>query len=114
MISSNPVTCNLVRFEAMFRMQWSKTHQQELKESTMNNAHSALIDITKRRSNRTPKIAAGKTDEQVADELFIGHQLLVSILQPNYDYYDSPECCPDWICQTCGIDHDFRPDFRTR
>jgi hypothetical protein len=75
----------------------------------MNNAHSALIGITKRRPNRTPECVTGKTDKHVADELFTGHQ------DARVDFtadYDSPSYCPDRICGTCGIDHDFRPDFR--
>jgi hypothetical protein len=75
----------------------------------MSNTHSALIDITKRRPNRTPKCVTGKTDKHVADELFTGHQ------DARVDFtadYDSPLYCPDRICQTCGNDHDFSPDFR--
>jgi|GEM_PF-4736283 len=75
----------------------------------MNNPHSALIDITKRRPNRTPKCVAGKTGKQVADELFTEYQ------DVRVDFtadYDSSSYCPDRICGTCGIDHDFSPDFR--
>jgi hypothetical protein len=57
----------------------------------MNNAHSALIDITKRRPNRTPKCVTGKTDKHVADELFTGHQ------DARVDFtadYDSPYAVP--------------------
>ena len=60
----------------------------------MNNAPSSLIDITKRRPNRTPKCVAGKTDKHVADELFTGHQ------DARVDFtadYDSPSYCPDRI-----------------
>ena len=78
----------------------------------MNNPHSTLIDTTKRRPDRTPKCVADKTDMQVADELFTGHQAARVDFTVELDYYDSPECCPDRICQTCGNDHDFRPDFR--
>ena len=75
----------------------------------MNNAPSSLIDITKRRPNRTPKCVTGKTDKHVADELFTGHQ------DARVDFtadYDSPLYCPDRICGTYGIDYDLRPDFR--
>jgi hypothetical protein len=78
--------------------------------TTMSTTHSALIDIANRRFNRSPKMAS-KTDMQVADELFTGHQAARVDFTADYD---SPECCRDRICQTCGIDHDFRPDFRTR
>ncbi|MGB7954312.1 MAG: hypothetical protein WCF23_10045 [Candidatus Nitrosopolaris sp.] len=78
----------------------------------MNNEHSVLIDITKRRPDRTPKCVAGKTDEQVADELFTGHQTARVDFIAELDYYDSPIFCPDRIRRTCGIDHGFRPDFR--
>jgi hypothetical protein len=74
----------------------------------INNPHSALIDIAKRRHNRTLKCVAGKTDKHVADELSTGHQ------DTRVDFtadYDSPSYCPDRICGTCGIDHDLRPDF---
>ena len=74
--------------------------------TTMNNEHSALIDIAKLRSNRSLKIAS-KTGKQIVDELFPGQDVRVEL-----DYYDSPICCPDRICQTYEIDHDFRPDFR--
>jgi hypothetical protein len=77
----------------------------------LNSTHFAHTKVTHSRCHRSPKIAS-KTDKQVADELFIGHQAARVDFTAELDYYDSPECCPDRICQTCGIDHDFRPDFR--
>jgi hypothetical protein len=74
----------------------------------INNPHSALIDIAKRRHNRTLKCVAGKTDMHVADELFTGHQdARVGFAVDN----DSSSYGPDRIC-TCGIDHDLKPEFR--
>jgi hypothetical protein len=77
----------------------------------MNNTDSALMDVTRHKSNRSPKIAS-KTDEQVDEELFTGHQATRVDFTAELEYYDSPSYCPDRICVTCGIDHDFRPDFR--
>jgi hypothetical protein len=73
----------------------------------MSTTHSELVDIAKRRCNRSPKIAR-KIDKEVTDELFTRHQ----DVRVDFTAFDSPECCADRICRTCGNDHDFRPDFR--
>jgi hypothetical protein len=77
----------------------------------MNNTHFAYEGITHRRLHRSPKIA-NKTTRQVGDELFTQYRDVRVDFTAELDYHDSPTYCPDRICRTCGIDHDFRPDYR--
>jgi hypothetical protein len=43
--------CNLLRFVAVVRSQWSKIHQLGLMQYDMSNTYSELIDVTKDRTD---------------------------------------------------------------